>query len=83
MRYADSNCTYQESYDNGHYYIFTGKCVVTGKGVSVKVPADGLFAYRQGLLIQDAFPGLSVDDREFLISGISKEGWNKTFVLPE
>jgi hypothetical protein len=80
MRYADNYCTYKVTHENGqHFYHFTGKCIVTGKKVTVKVPGQGLFAYRQGALIQDAFPNMSKDDREFLISGISKEGWDKTF----
>lgn len=80
MRYADAKCQYQETRVNGqHYYVYSGPCKVTGKLVSVKVPAEGLYAYRQGALIQDAFPNLSKDEREFLISGISKEGWEETF----
>lgn len=80
MRYADSYCTYRETYDNGqHHYIYSGPCKVTGKSVSVKVPAEGLYAYRQGAFIQDAFPDLSKDECEFLMTGISKEGWQLTF----
>ncbi len=80
MRYADSHCVYTETYDNGeHCYVFTGKCVVTGKETSVKVPAPALFAYRQGKHIQDAMPTVSKDDREFLMSGISGEGWKQMF----
>jgi hypothetical protein len=77
MKYADSKCTCIEHFgsDNEHIYIFTGTCVVTRKLHSVRVKAEDLFKYRQGVHIQDAFPYLSVDDREFLISGISKEGW--------
>ena len=80
MRYADRYCQYTETFENGeHFYTFSGPCVLTGKTVSVKVPAEGLFAYRQGAYIQDAFPSLSKDDREFLISGMSKEAWDATF----
>lgn len=32
-----------------------------------------------GTLVQDAFPQLSDDAREFLISGITPEEWNATF----
>jgi hypothetical protein len=32
-------------------------------------------AYKKGMLIQDAFPDLSNDAREFIISGITKEEW--------
>ena len=80
MRYADSHCVYSETFENGQQlYVYTGNCVVTKKQVTVKVPAEGLFAYRQGAHIQTAFPTLSRDDREFLMSGISKEGWAETF----
>jgi hypothetical protein len=80
MRYADAKCQYTETFENGQqFYVYTGPCVVTGKTVSVKVPAEGLFAYRQGAFIQDAFPTLSKDEREFLISGTSKEGWEEIF----
>jgi hypothetical protein len=30
-------------------------------------------------LVQDAFPLLSADEREFLLSGISNEEWNAAF----
>ena len=84
MRYADSHCTYTEAFEKGqHVYIYTGPCIVTKKPVTVKVPAPALFAYRQGAHIQDAFPMLSTDDREFLVSGFSKEGWDKTFSTEE
>jgi len=80
MRYADNHCQYTESHEGGkHTYTFTGPCVVTGKLYSVTVPGEGLYAYRQGAFIQDAFPGLSRDDCEFLMSGHSPEGWNLAF----
>ena len=79
MRYADSHCEYVESYKPKHTYIFTGPCVITGKPYSVTVPGDELYAYRRGAYIQDAMPSVSKDDREFLMSGMSPEGWNETF----
>lgn len=38
-------------------------------------PAD-MRKYESGALIQDAFPYLSPDDREFLKSGITPEEWD-------
>jgi hypothetical protein len=78
MKYALAQCSCEEKFDP-HVYVFTGPCVVTGKPHSVAVPAAGLFAYHQGAKIQDAFPGLSADDREFLLSGFSPDGWEATF----
>lgn len=79
MRYAQSHCTYREVYEPKHGYIFTGPCFVTKKEYSVFVPAEELFAYNQGKHIQDAMPSVSKEDREFLMSGMSPEGWNLAF----
>ncbi len=32
-----------------------------------------------GMHVQHAFPQLSADDREFIMSGITKEEWEETF----
>lgn len=79
MMYADNCCEYKEIYSPEHRYEFTGKCIITGKVVTVSVPAKELYAYRKGAHIQVAMPSLSAGDREFLMSGISDEGWKKTF----
>lgn len=67
MYYADRACLIQST---GSHYIVSGKDVFTGRVVVVKVPANELYAYRQGKMIQDAMPSLSADEREFLISGM-------------
>jgi len=36
-------------------------------------------AYQSGTLIQDAFPGLSDSDREFIITGVTGEEWIEMF----
>lgn len=77
MRYADTRCVYVEQYIPKHVYIFTGKCMVTGKMHSVMVPAEELYAYRQGAAIQYAMPSVSSEDCEFLMNGISPEGWKQ------
>jgi hypothetical protein len=69
MMYADSECSYTQNYED-NTYTFTGICLTNNKERSVTVPAEGLYKYRQGALIQVAFPGLSPQDREFLISGM-------------
>jgi hypothetical protein len=59
----------------------TGPCVVTGKLYSVVVEKEAATNYfKLGMKIHEAFPNLSLEEREFLISGISPEGWNKTFL---
>jgi hypothetical protein len=53
----------------------TGQCSVTGKTHSVVVSESGLIAWLQGALIQNALPRATADEREFLMTGISPEGW--------
>jgi len=37
---------------------------------------DAIKAWEDGTLIQDAMPNISVDDREFIMSGITPEEWS-------
>lgn len=36
--------------------------------------------WQNGVLIQDAMPHLSADDREFLMTGITPEEWDELFI---
>jgi len=76
-------CWYKEEHEPEHVYIFTGPCDITGEPYSVVLPAEGLFKYNNGAHVQDAFPKLSREDREFIISGISPKGWRETFGDPD
>ena len=80
MRYADTHCRCEEKFIDGqHFYLFTGHCVITNKNYTVKVPAKELFDYRQGQYIQVALNSVSAEDREFLMTGYSPEGWKQVF----
>jgi hypothetical protein len=57
----------------------TKRCVQTGKNYSVTVDDDAFFRWVNGELAQRAFPNMNPADREFLISGISPEGWQQIF----
>ena len=78
QKYLDRGCTYEENILPSHSYTFTGPCIITGEEHEITVPAEELFAYRQGLTIQEAMTSLDEDQREFLLSGISPQGWEKT-----
>lgn len=69
-------CRHTEVYKPVHKYIYTGPCVVTEKMVTVEVLAEELFALNQGEYIQDALKSNTPDEREFLLTGMSKEGWD-------
>ena len=74
-----NRCQHEEIYEPEHAYRFTGPCVVTGKPYTVTIPGPALFRLRQGDYIQDACPMLSPEDREFILTGTSPEGWNQMF----
>lgn len=50
-------------------------CVFTGEPYSVTVRPAEWANYMNGMHAEQAFPDLNLDDREFLISGISPKGW--------
>jgi hypothetical protein len=61
----------------------SGRCVVTGEDYSLVVSLDGFLAYFAfGRHIRVAFPELPPEEREFLISGTSPEGWKRLFGRP-
>jgi len=59
------------------------RCKRTGKlmtlNCSLEVFEKGLEKYKRGAMMQDAFPFLSADEREFLISGTTPEEWAEMF----
>jgi len=58
--------------------IIAGDCVFGGGHYSVEVPELAWMDYKGGMLVQNAFPDLSPDDREWIISGISPRWWVAT-----
>lgn len=45
----------------------------------IDVTQAQLAEWEAGTLIQNAMPSLSADDREFIMTGITPEEWDKTF----
>jgi hypothetical protein len=43
--------------------------------LNIEVTDAQIAAYAAGALIQNAFPNLSADDREFIKTGITAESW--------
>ena len=54
-------------------------CPLCKKEYQKMFPADGFLRYMAGKKVQDCFPEMSADDREFLITGICPECWDKHF----
>ena len=57
------------------------KSIISGDTNSMVLPITGdqLDRWTGGELIQNVFPDLSVDQREFLMTGITPEEWTQTF----
>ena len=47
--------------------------------MELDVTPEQIKAWEEGMLIQDAMPNLSVGEREFIITGITPEGWDALF----
>jgi len=61
--------------------LITRKSMMSGKDHTLDLPVNQaqLDAYAAGALVQDAFPHLDADDREFIKTGITAEEWQEMF----
>ena len=59
--------------------IHTRRCMVCGDGGTLELPVDGIAKYEAGTHVQDAFPELSKDLREQIISGTHPQCWEDLF----
>lgn len=59
----------------------TRTSMLSGKVNTLDIPAtlEQFAAYEAGALIQDAFPNLTPDEREFIKTGITAEEWDAAF----
>ena len=59
----------------------TRRSILTGKTHTrvINVTQQEIDAWQNGDLIQVAMPHLSVEDREFIMSGATSEEWNAHF----
>lgn len=53
--------------------LITKSCPFCERRYQRAFPTDGYYAWKNGALVQDAFPNEPVDAREFLITGICPE----------
>lgn len=54
-------------------------CPICRREELVTVNEKDYEKWEKGMLVQDAFPYLTADEREMLISGICSDCWEKTF----
>lgn len=61
--------------------VIIRKSIVSGKtrAFDLDITMEQIHTYEGGALIQDAFPNLTADEREFMMTGITPEEWEETF----
>ena len=61
--------------------LITKKSMFSGEWNTMDIPVtqSQIDDWESGTLIQDAMPNVSVDDREFLMTGVTPEEWINTF----
>lgn len=67
----------------GDYACISVDCVSCGEGYMFGVSESGYNAWREGALVQVAFPELDAASREMLISGVCGVCWDAMFVEGE
>lgn len=60
----------------------TRESQISGKKTTRDIPVtqEQLDKWQSGTLIQHAMPNISPDDREFLMTGITREEWDGAFM---
>lgn len=63
--------------------IITMRSPITGmiNAMDVDVTEVQIMQWQNGMLIQDAMPDLSVDEREFIMTGTTPADWEKMYEL--
>jgi hypothetical protein len=61
--------------------LITRKSFLTGVERTRDLPITQLQidAWENGMLVQEAFPNLSADDREFIMTGVISDEWDNAF----
>lgn len=81
MTYTLPSGVLAEDYTDSRTRVW-GRCRTTKKVYECWVPTRALELWQRGEKIQLAMPEVSAGDREFLISGISPDGWRQLFGEP-
>lgn len=54
-------------------------CSISNKRYEVSINQHDWYDYMHGKLVQNAFPHLNEEQREFIMSGITPHEWNEMF----
>lgn len=59
--------------------VTTPRCIVCGETSEMEVAQHGMAKWNAGAYIQEAFPELSADDREMLLTGTHPACWDSLY----
>ena len=76
---VEFNSNMNETFTLGRTSSATGNYNTMEIPMSIEAYALGMRAWKKGALIQEAFPTLSADVREFIMSGITPQEWDDMF----
>ncbi len=65
--------------ENKKEYVIITTCPFCGHTNEVAVNEADYWDWQDGALVQNAFPYLTADEREMLVSGICPDCWDKMF----
>ena len=57
----------------------TSRLTSIERTIDIDCTKEELENWKSGMLIQNAMPNVSTDDREFIMTGITSDEWNKLF----
>lgn len=60
--------------------LITKKSFISGIERTLEIPVtqEELDKWKGGMLAQEAFPNLTADQREFIMTGVTPEDWEET-----
>jgi hypothetical protein len=64
-------------------YVIVRDCRFCKQEARVTVPAQGLWDWEHGAFAQNAFPNMSADQREMVMTGTHPECWDRFMSDPE
>jgi uncharacterized protein (DUF779 family) len=61
--------------------ILSKKSIISGKvhKMELDITEEQYFSWKNGELVQNVFPHLNSEEREFIVSGITPQEWKELF----
>jgi hypothetical protein len=64
---------------SAHVIVNTAPCIGCGHSTQLTLLRSEVDQYRKGAFVQDAFPFMTADERELIVSGTHPACWRRLF----